>query len=527
MTSPFSLFRDHPGETALVAASGLLLTAAFPKVGLDPLAWVALVPLLWAVRKAPPKTAFWLGLVFGIFHNASLLYWIEGVVRVYGYLPVYISVPALAMLTLYMSLYPAIAAGVLRSAVSRPGWVAVAFPVLWVAGDYARTYLLSGFPWEFVGYSQYQRLSVIQIADLAGVYGVTGLLVAANSAIFLVVLTLAGRRWGNVVPDKKHVGVPIGAVAVLVAASLGYGMVKAGGPVAGDHPATASVTVVQGNIEQGLKWDKTFVEETVSRYVNLSLAAGGNSDLVVWPETALPFYFPQDTKNSRRVIRAIQKTGAWFLVGSPAYAMKNGGHRFYNAAFMISPLGDAAGRYDKVHLVPYGEYVPLRRFFPFLGKLVEHVGDFTRGKKGHTLDWAKGSVGVMICYEIIFPDLARKQAAAGADLLVTITNDAWFGTSSAPYQHFSMSVLRAVENRRSVVRAANTGISGFVAPNGEMLARTDLMESTALTRDVPIMPEKTFYTRRGDVFAILCVLAAFFLVLFYPVRKWITKGKRT
>jgi len=183
------------------------------------------------------------------------------------------------------------------------------------------------------------------------------------------------------------------------------------------------------------------------------------------------------------------------------------------------------GRYDKARLVPYGEYIPLKKIMPFLGKIVAQVGDFVPGTKGKTIFWNDCRIGVQICYEIIFPDLSRAMAKNNAAFLINITNDAWFGNTSASYQHFSMSVLRAVENRRSVVRAANTGISGFIDPSGRIKEKTGLFEEATLTKKMPVYEEKTFYTRNGDIFALACVGAAFVFCLAEILRKGYKRRK--
>jgi apolipoprotein N-acyltransferase len=179
---------------------------------------------------------------------------------------------------------------------------------------------------------------------------------------------------------------------------------------------------------------------------------------------------------------------------------------------LISPEGRPLGKYDKTHLVPFGEYVPLKRWLPFLGKIVAQVGDFSRGRVGANLEWSRGDLGVLICYEVIFPYISRAAVENGAALLINITNDAWYGRSSAPYQHYSMAVFRAVENRRALVRAANTGISGFIDPAGRIRKSTALFEEAAAARRMPLLTVRTIYNRIGDRFAVACIATAFLLV---------------
>jgi apolipoprotein N-acyltransferase len=269
------------------------------------------------------------------------------------------------------------------------------------------------------------------------------------------------------------------------------------------------IAVIQGNIDQARKWDPAFQIGTTKKYVEMTLeAVPHQADLVVWPETATPFYFGASPKLTRLVTDAVRQAGIRLLLGSPSVQVEAGSHAYYNSAYMVAPDGRATGRYDKVHLVPFGEYVPLKRLLSFVGKMVAQVGDFSSGEKGRTLAWGENepAIGVQICFEIIFPGLSRSLVKNGAGVLVNLTNDAWFGKSSAAYQHFSMAVFRAVENRRSLVRCANTGISGFVDPAGRVLTQTALFEDAVLVRAVPVMTEKTVYTRFGDGLPLVCLI---------------------
>jgi apolipoprotein N-acyltransferase len=279
--------------------------------------------------------------------------------------------------------------------------------------------------------------------------------------------------------------------------------------------STKEIAVVQGNVDQSLKWETSYQLETINKYMRLSFSAVKEGpDLIVWPETATPFYFlhKYEKKLSKIVKNGIKKAGSWFLIGSPASVVEDGIVKHMNSAYLLDPEGNKKGRYDKVHLVPYGEYVPLKKLFPFIDKLVVGIGDFSSGIKGSTLSWNNVKLGVQICFEIIFPDLARAAVKNGADILINITNDAWFGRTSAPYQHLSMTVFRAVENRKALVRCANSGISCFVGPAGRIDAPTSLYSDEVVSRSIPVMKtEPTLYTRFGDIFAILCTVVAFIL----------------
>ena len=277
---------------------------------------------------------------------------------------------------------------------------------------------------------------------------------------------------------------------------------------------TARVAVVQGNIDQGVKWDPAHQSAAIRTHHRLSQTAKlQNPDLIVWPESATPFYLFYDEHPTERVMAGIEAVNIDFLIGSPSVAKQGKNVIYFNSAYLISPSAKDVSRYDKTHLVPYGEYVPFERWLPFLGKVVAQVGDFRPGRPGKILPWRKGDLGIQICYEVIFPRLSRKLVKNGAALLINITNDAWFGTTSGPYQHFSMTIFRAVENRRALARAANTGISGFIDPVGRILASTPLLEEATLTRPLPVLNQISFYTRFGDLFAIACLIGAVFGIL--------------
>jgi apolipoprotein N-acyltransferase len=282
------------------------------------------------------------------------------------------------------------------------------------------------------------------------------------------------------------------------------------------------VALIQGNIDQSIKWNPQNQQETLTTYKSLSnLKPALSSRLIVWPETAVPFYFQDMDDRSRQVYQVAKETRNWLLFGSPSYIKEPGSSASYlNSAFLVSPAGAVAGRYDKVHLVPYGEYVPLRSLFPFIGKLVVGVGDFRAGEGYHPLAMNNHQIGVLICYEAIFPEASRIYKNKGAELLVNITNDAWFGFSSAPYQHLSMTVFRAVENRLYLVRAANTGISAIVDPAGNIVSRTALFVATSLSGQVRFIDTRTFYMAYGDVFVYLCLISlAVILLNFRKERK--------
>lgn len=497
--------------TAYAALTGVLLTLAFPKIDAGWIAWAALIPLLLAVEGARPADAFRLGWIAGVIHYLGLLYWLVHTMQTYGRLPVYLSIPLLFLLAAYLALYTGIFTTVL-SVMGRPGvfW-AVGGPMAWVFLEYVRGHLFSGFPWELLGHSQYRVLPLIQISDLVGGYGVSFLIVAVNMALFLLVLD---RRGGKERISRRRVWIICGITAAMLIAVITYGTLRMA--LIDQRAAEAkplTVTVVQGNIDQVLKWNPAFQADTTEKYIRMTLSAQPKQpDLVVWPETAVPFYLFHDRPLTRTVIDAVKRMDAHFIIGSPAFERNNGEIRYYNSAYLIDPEGRPLGRFDKVHLVPFGEYVPMQRWLPFVQKIVAQIGDFSTGRAGETLSFNGLKTGVLICYEVIFPYLSRAAANNGAGLLVNLTNDAWYGTSSAPYQHLSMAVFRAVEQRRALVRSANTGISGFIDPGGRIMNPTPLFQDKVVTKTVPILTIETPYGRIGDVFPWCCLVGAVFTI---------------
>jgi apolipoprotein N-acyltransferase len=493
--------RFCPDATTLTAASsGGLLALAFPRPDLALLAWVALVPLLLVMARRPFRSGFVAGTVF----FAVILYWVNIVMTTFGHLHPVLSVLAWLLLSAYLALYFGVATwAACRLRELRGYAVPLTLPVLWVALEFLRETLLTGFPWASIGYSQHASLNLLQSADLFGVYGLGYLLVLVNAVIAEWLLT-------RNLPRRQR---PVAAglvTMVLLGSAWGYGYWRLGTDLDG-RAERLKVTVVQGNIPQDVKWLPEFQQETVRIYRDLSLTAARAEQpgLIIWPEAATPFYYQDANKLSAQVADVPRQAGAALLFGSPAYRQEQGSLRYLNSAFLLDLEGREKGRSDKIHLVPFGEYVPLKRFLPFIEKLVVGIGDFSPGTinplplNGHRL-------GVLVCYEAIFPELAREWVRQGSGLLVNVTNDAWFGNSSAPWQHLAMVRFRAVENRVWIARAANTGISAFIAPSGQILAATGLFVPATATVEVGLGARPGLYARTGDLlpllFLVVCVV---------------------
>ncbi|MFO8088464.1 MAG: apolipoprotein N-acyltransferase [Desulfatiglandaceae bacterium] len=491
------------------ALSGMLLTASFPPLPTHWLAWICLVPLLIAIQNRAPAEAFRLGYVAGIVHFITLIYWIVFVLQRYGGLPIPVGIIALCAVSFYLALYIGFFSAISSKFIKLP-FSSIFIAAAWVALEYARANLIIGFPWCLAGYTQYQRLSIIQISDLGGVYWVSFLVVLVNVAVFQLFSSTSAR-----LSFKTFLNIAF-AVSALVFASF-YGSLtmkeNAGTP---QHFKAA---VIQPNIDQGLKWDEAYRADTVEIYMSLTEKAVEYSpDLVVWPETATPFYFQENMEFEDMLFSFLTENKISLIFGSPAYEKSQKGVKFFNRAYLLSPE-QKKDFYDKVYLVPFGEYVPFKSILFFVNRLVPAAGDFTSGTDISPLGDIRPRPGAMICFEVIFPAHARRQALAGADFFVNLTNDAWFGRSSAPHQHLAMSVFRSIEQRKPMIRAANTGISACIDRFGKIRERTDLftrelMLCTVNAADSP----PTFYARYGDLPTLTFNAAVLLLGLFFSRR---------
>ncbi|MFH1784115.1 MAG: apolipoprotein N-acyltransferase [bacterium] len=489
-----------PKDFLLAAFSGILLVLIFPSANVSILSWVALVPLLVCLRGKSPGNSLLLGFVAGFTGFAGILYWIVKTLVAYGGISVLVSVLLFIILVSYIALYVAIFAwGVSLFSCRFSSVLLRVFlsSCLWVSLEIMRTYALTGFPWALLGYSQWRSLAVIQVAQFTGVYGISFLIVLINAALAEIIAT-------NCDSESSRVGfkVAAGALVVLLGVVI-YGSysLKDGGF---DNDANSvNISVIQANISQDKKWDKTKQFSVIETYSRLTKqAALHGAEVTVWPETAVPGYMRYQGGLLRRVKDIARSNRIWLILGSPDFVDE----KYYNAAFIISPEGEIRGSYYKMHLVPFGETVPLRKPLSRYFEVLEEMGDFTPGDEFSLLVSDKGVFAAVICFESIFPDLFRRFVKEGAQVMVNVTEDGWYGRTSAPWQHFSVNVFRAVENRVSVVRSANTGISGFIDPWGRVKKSTDIFTEDFLVGKVPIRTPGTFYSKRGDLFSYLCIL---------------------
>jgi len=478
-------------------SSGLLLALVFNNGKLWILAWFAFVPLFLALDNKSLRQAFLLFFIAGIVFWSSTIYWLANV-----------TLAGTALLVLYLALYFAIFGLIIRPFTRHSRACILLFiPSLWVLLEYARSHLLTGFPWALLGYSQYLNLPVIQIADITGVWGVSFLVMFVNVAIVEMFSSFKARLWPR-----------LAVIAISVALSFSwilayaYFYLSLNPAPSSQHPIR--ICVVQGNIPQKLKWDIAARSFVVHRYLELTKEALKDPpSLIIWPEAALPVVPEEESEYFREVVAYVKEIKKPLVFGAVTLRQGN----YYNSALLLSREGELVQKYDKIHLVPFGEYIPLRDLFSFLESLAP-IGDITAGKDYTVFRVNDGYMSqlpfsVLICFEDLFPELSRKFVGKGARLLVNITNDAWFGKTSSPYQHLSASVFRAVENRVYLLRSANTGISGFIRPDGRIISFIEdgngnniFIQGYGTKEIYPPGRIPSLYTLYGDVFIRACFL---------------------
>ncbi len=506
-------------DFALALLSGVLLALSFPKFGHAAFGWIALAPLLVALsyRRPTVPRSFALGLTAGFVFFAGTLYWFVVTLTMFGGLSAPLALFGSAMGVAYLALYPALFAVIQARLVRALGIRAVLLsPAVWVATEMARTYSPLDFPWDLLGYSQATVLPVAQIASVVGVYGLSGLVASVSAAAAYAALDKSARRW--------RVGA--GVALLLVSVSV-WGAWRIRNEALVREGTAVRVAVLQGNILQDHKWDPAMRDAIMSRYIDMTREAiGRHAQFIIWPESATPLPYDQDVARGERIRRLAREAKVTLLIGSdqvepittvPVATPPQ--TRFYNAAYLIKPDGTTAAVYRKMHLVPFGEYVPFSRLLYFMGPLVEAVSDFAPGTEATLLPVQGHMVSTAICYEIIYAGLMRSFVTGGSELLTTITNDAWYGWSSAAFQHWEQATLRPIEQGRYLARAANTGISGFVDPYGRVLQRSNMFQSAVMAEDLRFLTGRTIYSRIGDVAGWLSVVLTLAALAATPRRR--------
>ncbi len=492
-----------PGRVpaGLALAGGGVLALAFPAWDLWPLALAGLLPLLWLAYRLSPRQALVGGWLFGLGLGLVQLHWLTVVMTEFGGLPWPLAGLALAALAAILAMYPALLAGLMALARGwglDPWWLT---PLLWAGLEWVRGWLFTGFPWLPLASA---LVAVPPLLQSAEIWGATGL-----SALVALVNALLARAWfPALLPDlDRRAGrrlAALGLAAVLLAGGWWAGAARMDTVRAAmDQAPQLTVSVVQAGIPQDQLWLPAMRGEVIRRYVDLTRREAAQVEerpwLVVWPESAAPFYFLVQARESQPVLELARELGVHIALGSNGLIDIGPPLQASNRVWLVGPAGRPEGHYDKVHLVPFGEYVPLPQVFFFVRAVAALGLDFRAGQVGDTLDVAGRKVGPLICYESIFAELARAQARRGAQLFINQTNDAWYGRTGASHQQMSHLALRAVENRRAAARAATTGVSGFVTPDGVITGQTGLFQPEARTGRLPLLALSTPFSAAGDL----------------------------
>ncbi|MDD5454275.1 MAG: apolipoprotein N-acyltransferase [Candidatus Ratteibacteria bacterium] len=489
--------------------SALLLLFSFPPFNLSFLAWIALVPLFSVPKETSAKNTF----IF--YYSAGLVFWLPHIWWLN-----YVTSLGYVVLSAYLALFFGFFGLFLKFFRLKTDYpILFIAPPLWIIFELARTHLLIAFPWSLLGYCQWQNIPFIQISSITGIYGVSFLIVTVNAAIADFIFS----------KTRKHLRNLIFSFLIITATFVVGGKIILKEDI---NRKNIKISVIQGNIPQTEKWDEKYSEEIVNTYAELSIYAGTDHDisLVIWPETSYPDYININSALFQKVQNLTRYLDVPLLFG--AVTCQN--NKDYNSALLILPDGEINQIYNKIHLVPFAEYIPLKNFLFFLGNIFPQIGNFSEGNEYTVFrtpitparfrqtggDNRKPSFAVLICFEDLFPDLSRNFVNKGASFLVVITNDAHFNQSPALWQHFTHSVFRAVENRRPVVRAANNGISGFIDSYGRPVKILNEDGKAAGARGFTaekIMPSdaETFYTRFGDLFVYINV---FYLLVILSIN---------
>lgn len=489
--------------------SGALTYLSFERLSLFPIAWFSLsIPIFISISKR--RYPFLIGFSWAFSFYTISLYWLTGVMSHYGNLNLFLSIIFFMTLVFALSSLFGLMFFLLQI-VNKffPFLEFLLFPLFWVTLEYILSFLLTGFPWNLMGYSQIHFLPLIQISSITGVYGVSFIIIFLNTSIAFSF-------------KSKSLKWLIPSLTIFILSIL-HGFYTINKGYKKDNPVR--VAVVQGNtsMDDDIIGNKKLLERKFQDYIDLTeKAIDNNAKLVIWPETSVPILFRYDPRKEI-ILKLSKRTGSFILASFTDW--REG--RFYNSVFLITPEESISSVYDKIHLVPFGEYVPFKKIFGFFESITKEVGDYTPGEKLILHSIKNIQFGSPICYEIIFPDLVRKFVKEGAQFLVTVSNDGWFGKSDAPYQHFSISAMRCVENRRFLLRSTSTGVSGIIDPFGRVLKKIDIGKMEIAVEDIYPVKEKTFYSKNGDIFARSCLtISAILFILSIGRRYGIRRSKK-
>ena len=506
--APGGVGTSFTASVLIALLCGALTGLALPKPSFCLLAWVSLAPLFWLWRGcASWRRAALVGLAAGFGYHGTVLYWIYNTCRFAG-LPRLVGLLAWGALALFMALNWAVIGGLgRRFAEDRPRWRPWAWAALWTAVTFFCERWTPRLCTDVLGYTQGRALALLQASSLAGPHFLGFLIVAANA-----VLEQAWAESGDR-PRQAATASNLAVVLLLLAGSWGYGVFELARRDAATRGPSARVEFLQPAVDQYQKFDAQHARDIIANFDELlSRPRTAPPVLVIWPETCLP-YVVEAGRGLAEAAAWSRKLGAFQIVG----AVSQEGSALRNSAFLLSPSGEVRGAYHKRQLVPFGEFQPLQFLGRFIG-ILNQLGGLTAGAPVQPFfETPLGRIAGSICYEAMFPRLARADAGRGARLVVNVTNDGWYKDTWGPYQHFGVNLCRAIENRVTVLRGGNTGISGVIDPWGVVTARLDLNERGRLDAEVPLadpFPRRSFYARHGDWFGALCLLAAAGLIVF-------------
>jgi apolipoprotein N-acyltransferase len=502
----------------LPVLTGILVTISFPRAGLGYLAWVAYIPLIaFVFRAGTSARAFLGGFIAGFIGLFALLRWIPDVLIRYGGFSPVLAWFAFGLLASVLACYPAAACALTKGLIRRGGTACLLlFPAVWIVLEYAQSLSpFGGLPWLLAGYSQSDSLSIIQIADITGIFGVSFVILWVGTA-FVWMATYRG--------NKKMAYAPLLGAVLLILACLIYGR------IALRHwervPATFRAAMLQGN----LLFDdpETVLAEKFRKgYVRMAdTLKPGETDLLVLPESPTPVSFQYDDSYRRILADLARRFSLGLIFNNIRNSETADGSAYFNSAYFLDHRGALTGIYDKIHLVPFGEYIPLAKLFTFAETITKDAGHFSPGKDARVLKLGGHPVNALICFEAVFPDFARRFVQKGSQLIVNLTNDGWYGNSAAPYQHLAIARMRAVENRRYLLRATNSGISAIIEPSGRIQASTGLLQEAIGTGHFAFIEQRTLYTRYGDVFVFLCAIISCAVWIFAEFHRAVIRNRR-
>lgn len=438
-----------------------------------------------------------MGLLAGAIYFVGTVYWTADVLATFGGVASPVAIGGMLLLAVYLALYPAVAAVITARLITRAGAAGIFLaPAAWVGTEFLRGYLFGGFPWVPLGNSQVTVLPVAQLASVLGVYGLTALVAGVNAAIAFALLTSGRARIKA-----------LAATAAILLSVAAWGALRIAGGSLTREGTAVTVGLVQANIAQDDKWNAREARRIFTTHIAMTRdVVRRGAQFVMWPESSTPFTFERDAAGEAALRDLAREVKVPILFGSDQEVTSPPGH--YNSAFLLGPDGRTLAIYQKIHLVPFGEFVPFSdwlSFFPPLVQTLAGFAPFTPGTSVVLLPIGGRMVSTAICYEVVYPSLISQAVDRGSELLTTITNDGWYGRSSAPFQHFEMASMRAIEQGRYLARAANTGISGVVDPYGRVVQQSAVFEQAAIVEDVRLLTSRTIYSVLGDTIAYIAI----------------------